>query len=188
MDSLIATFLTLILAETGDRTQLLAAALALRFANNRAVIAGFALASLANCLLSAFAGSFIDQWISYDPLRLFNGLAYGLAGAAMLGWRRKVDLLDGWKSGPFLTAFFGLFILQFGDKGQFIIGANAALADHWIFAAIGGWLGTLAAVIPAILLRERLAQRLPLSKIRIAGGAGFCAFGLFQALRAWHFI
>lgn len=188
MDSLIATFLTLILAETGDRTQLLAAALALRFASSRAVIAGFGLASLANCLLSAFAGSFIDQWISHDPLRLFNGLAYALAGAAMLSWRRKVDLLDGWKTGPFLTAFFGLFILQFGDKGQFVIGANAALADHWIFPAIGGWLGTLVAVIPAILLRERLARLLPLAKIRIAGGLFFCAFGLFQALRAWHFL
>lgn len=188
MDSLIATFLTLILAETGDRTQLLAAALALRFADNRAVIVGLALASLANCLLSAFAGSFIDQWISQDPLRLFNGLAYGLAGAAMLAGRRKVDLLDRWKTGPFLTAFLGIFILQFGDKGQFIIGANAAMADHWIFPAIGGWLGTLAAIIPAILLRERLARLLPLTKIRIAAGVFFCAFGLFQALRAWHFI
>lgn len=188
MDSLIATLLTLILAETGDRTQLLAAALALRFAGNRAVMAGFALASLANCLLSGFAGSHIDSWISQDPLRLFNGLAYALAGIAMLGWRRKVDLLEGWKTGPFLTAFFGLFILQFGDKGQFVIAANAALADHWLFPALGGWLGTLVAILPAILLRERLAQLLPLSKIRVAGGIFFCAFGLFQALKAWHFL
>jgi len=81
MDSLIATFLSLLLSETGDRTQLLAAALALRFSNNRAVIAGFGLASLANCLLSAFAGSFVDEWISQDPVRLFNGLAYFLAGS-----------------------------------------------------------------------------------------------------------
>lgn len=188
MDSLIASFLTLLFTETGDRTQLLAAALAIRFASNRPVILGLAAASLINCLISAFAGSFIDQWVSQDPVRLFNGLAYVLAGVAMLAWRRPVDLLEGWKTGPFLTAFLGIFILQFGDKGQFIIGANAARADHWLFPAIGGWLGTLVAVIPAILLKERLAKILPIAKIRIGGGLALCALGLIHALKAWHII
>jgi Ca2+/H+ antiporter, TMEM165/GDT1 family len=188
MDSLIATFLTLILTETGDRTQLLAAALAVRFGRDRPVIVGFALASLANCLIAAFAGSYINQWISQDPLRLFNGLAYVLAGVAMLAWRRKADLLNGWKTGPFFTVFIGIFILQFGDKGQFVIGANAAMADHWLFPAIGGWLGTLAAVVPAILLKERLAKLLPLGAIRIGGGILLTLFGLFQAFKAWRII
>ncbi|MGL5836997.1 MAG: TMEM165/GDT1 family protein [Sphingorhabdus sp.] len=188
MDSLIATFLTLILTETGDRTQLLAAAIALRYGNDRSVIAGFALASLANCLIAAFAGSFVDQWISQDPLRLFNGLAYFLAGTAMLAWRRRTNLLERWKIGPFATAFLGVFILQFGDKGMFVIGANAAMADHWLFPAIGGWLGSLVAVVPAILLKERLAQLLPLRAIRIGGGIALTAFGLFQALGAWRII
>ncbi len=188
MDSFIATLLSLILTETGDRTQLLAAALALRFGRNMPVITGVALASLTNCLLSAYAGSFIKDWISQDPLLLFNGLAYFLAGIAMIGWRRKLDLLESWKIGPLLTAFFGVLILQFGDKGQFIIGANAARADHWLFPAIGGWLGGLLAVIPAILLKERLAQLLPIAKIRIAGGVLLCLLGLFYALRAWRLI
>lgn len=188
MDSLIASFLTLILTETGDRTQILAAALAIRFAGNRPVIIGLAAASLINCLISAYAGSFIDQWISQDPLRLFNGLAHLLAGVAMLAWRRPVDLLSGWKTGPFLTAFLGIFVLQFGDKGQFIIAANAARADYWLFPAIGGWLGILVAVVPAILLKERLAQSISLARIRMAGGAALCLLGLVQALRAWHII
>jgi putative Ca2+/H+ antiporter (TMEM165/GDT1 family) len=188
MDSLIASFLTLILTETGDRTQLLAAALAIRFASNRPVIIGLAAASLINCLISAYAGSFIDQWVSQDPVRLFNGLAHVLAGIAMLAWRRPVDLLHGWKTGSGLTAFLGIFILQFGDKGQFIIAANAARADHWLFPAIGGWLGILTAVVPAILLKERLAQMVPIAKIRIAGGIGLCLLGLLHAFKAWHII
>lgn len=188
MDSLLASFLALILTETGDRTQLLAAALAIRFAGNRPVILGLAAASLLNCLISAYAGSFIDQWVSQDPVRLFNGLAYLLAGVAMLAWRRPVDLLEGWKTGPFLTAFLGIFILQFGDKGQFIIGTSAARADHWLFPAIGGWLGTLAAIIPAILLKERLARILPVTKIRIGGGLALCLLGMIHALKAWHII
>jgi putative Ca2+/H+ antiporter (TMEM165/GDT1 family) len=188
MDSLIATFLSLILTETGDRTQLLAAALAFRFGRDMPVIVAVAVASLVNCLIAAYAGSFIDQWISQDPLHLFNGLAYILAGVAMIGWRRKVDLLEGWQIGPFLTAFLGILILQFGDKGQFIIGANAARADHWLFPAFGGWLGSLVAIIPAIILKERLAQILPIAKIRIAGGLALCLLGLMFALRAWRLI
>ena len=132
MDSLLATLFSVLIAEIGDRPQILAAALAMRFGNDRIVIIALALATALNCAISAVAGSAIDQYVSEDPVRLFNGLAYVLAGLGMLMWRRPVELLDGWKIGKFLTAFLGLFILQFGDKGQFIIAANAAMTLHAI--------------------------------------------------------
>ena len=186
MDSLLVTLFSVLIAEIGDRPQILAAALALRFANDRKVIAALALAVALNCSISAAAGSVIDQWVSEDPVRLFNGLAYVLAGIGMLMWRRRVELLEGWKTGPFLTAFLGLFILQFGDKGQFIIAANAAMTPNWIFTAIGGWIGIMAAIVPAIVMKERLAERLPIPAIRNAGGVLLLIWGLVQALRAWH--
>jgi Ca2+/H+ antiporter, TMEM165/GDT1 family len=188
MDSLIATLITTALAETGDRTQLLAAALALRFHNDKMVILALALATLLNCILSAVLGSMINQWISEDPVRLFNGLAYVLAGVGMLVWRRPVDLLENWKLGVFLTAFLGIFILQFGDKSQFIIGANAAAASHWSFAAMGGFVGTMLAIVPAIILKERLAVLLPLKLIRRAGGFALLLLGMIHMLRAWRIL
>ena len=188
MDSLLATFFSAFLAEMGDRPQILAAALALRFSNDRLVIWALALATAVNCVISAIAGSVIDQWISEDPLRLFNGLAYVSAGVAMLWWRRPVDLLENWKITPFLTAFLGLFILQFGDKAQFIIAANAAMTPHPVFTGVGGWLGIMAAVVPAIVLKEKLAQLLPLPNMRKAGGMLFLLWGLVQALRAWRIL
>jgi Ca2+/H+ antiporter, TMEM165/GDT1 family len=188
MDSLLATLFSVLIAEIGDRPQILAAALALRFGNDRVVIAALALATAINCVISAAAGSVIDQWISEDPVRLFNGLAYFLAGLGMLMWRRRVELLDGWKVGPFLTAFLGLFILQFGDKGQFVIAANAAMTPHWGFTALGGWIGIMAAIIPAIVLKEKLAARLPIPAIRKAGGVLLILWGLVQALRAWRIL
>jgi Ca2+/H+ antiporter, TMEM165/GDT1 family len=188
VDNLLFTLFTLLIAEIGDRPQIFAAALALRFGHDRPVLLALALATAINCVLSAALGSTIDQYVSEDPVRLFNGLAYFLAGLGMLMWRRRVDLLDRWKTGPFLTAFLGLFILQFGDKGQFIIAANAAMTPYWGFTAIGGWLGIMAAIVPAILLKERLAARLPLNAIRRAGGVLLLLWGLIQAARAWHFI
>ncbi|MFM2411114.1 MAG: hypothetical protein RL481_1942 [Pseudomonadota bacterium] len=188
MDSLLATLFSVLIAEIGDRPQILAAALALRFGSNRLVILALALATALNCAISAAAGSVIDEWISEDPVRLFNGLAYASAGVGMLMWRRPVELLERWKIGAFMTAFLGLFILQLGDKGQFIIAANAAMTPHWGFTALGGWIGIMVAIVPAIVLKEVLAQRLPIPTMRRVGGVLLLLWGLVQALRAWRIL
>ena len=184
MDGFLTTFLSVVLAEMGDRPQILAAALALRFHKNNAVIAGLALATLLNCTLSAVGGSVIDQWISEAPLKLFAGLAYIFAGAGMLMWRRKVDPLLGWKTGAFWTSFLGIFILQFGDKSQFIVAANVARYDLWGFVLAGGVAGIMTACLPAIILREKLATLLPVNIIRWIGGALLLLWGILLALDA----
>ncbi len=188
MDSFLATFISVLLAETGDRTQILAAALALRFHDDRRVLAGLLVATIVNCTISAIGGSAIDGWISEAPLKLFNGMAYVFAGVGMLLWRRRVDVLSGWRTGAFMTSFLGLFILQFGDKSQFIIAANAALTPLWGMTLAGGVLGVMVACVPAIILRERLATMLPLRGLRIGGGIVLTIWGLVQAARAFGVI
>lgn len=185
MDALLTTFLSVFLAEMGDRTQILAAALALRYHKNGAVLAGLACATLLNCTISAAGGSVIDSWISDAPLTLFTGMAYIFAGAGMLMWRRTVDPLSGWKTPAFVTAFLGLFILEFGDKSQFIIAARAANTDFWGMAAAGGFTGIMAATIPAVILRERLAKIVPLKPIRWVSGALLLGWGIILALQAF---
>jgi putative Ca2+/H+ antiporter (TMEM165/GDT1 family) len=185
MDALLTTFISVFLAEMGDRTQILAAALALRYHKNGAIIAGLAAATLLNCTLSAAGGSVVDSWISEEPLTLFTGLAYVFAGGGMLMWRRTVDPLTTWKTGAFLTAFLGLFILEFGDKSQFIVAARAANTELWGMAIIGGFAGIMAATIPAVVLRERLAKILPLKPIRWISGALLLIWGAILALRAF---
>jgi Ca2+/H+ antiporter, TMEM165/GDT1 family len=184
MDAMLATFIAVFLAEIGDRSQILTAALALRYHNNKAVLAGLMLATVLNCSLSAALGSRVDDWVSDEPLRLFMALAYIFAGAGMLVWRRPVDILTQWKFSAFGTSFAGLFILQFGDKSQFIIAAHAANSPVWGFAWLGGSLGVLAACIPALYLRERLADIVPLNLIRKIAGTLLLLGGIFLALGA----
>jgi Ca2+/H+ antiporter, TMEM165/GDT1 family len=185
MDALLSTFLSVFLAEMGDRTQILAAALALRYHKNGPVMAGLACATLLNCAISAAGGSVIDSWISEAPLKLFAGLAYIFAGGGMLMWRRVVDPLTGWKTPAFATAFLGLFILEFGDKSQFIIAAQSARTEFWPMAGVGGFMGILAATIPAVILRERLATIVPLKPIRWISGALLLGWGIMLALQAF---
>lgn len=184
MDIALSTLISVFLAEMGDRTQILAAALALRYHRNGAIIAGLACATLLNCIISAVGGSVIDSWISEQPVRLFAGLAYIFAGAGMLLWRRNVDPLSAWKTPAFLTAFFGLFILEFGDKSQFIIAAQSARTPLWGMTLIGGFIGIMAATVPAVILRDRLAKVVPLKPIRWISGALLLAWGLLLASQA----
>ncbi len=188
MDAFLTTFLSVLLAEMGDRTQILAAALALRYHKNGAVIAGLGCATLANCAISAAGGSVIDSWISEAPLKLFAGMAYIFAGVGMLMWRRPVDVLSKWKTPTFLTAFIGLFILEFGDKSQFIIAVQAARYDYWGMAMAGGFAGIMAAAVPAILLGAKLAEILPLRAIRLVGGAMLALWGIILSLQAFGLV
>jgi putative Ca2+/H+ antiporter (TMEM165/GDT1 family) len=188
MDALLNTLIAVFFAEMGDRSQILVAALAIRFRDDKSVLAGLSVATILNCSIAAFAGSLVDQWVSQEPVKLFTALAYIFAGVGMLLWRRKVDLLENWKLSAFTTSFLGLFILQFGDKSQFLIAVGAANTPFWGFALAGGILGVMAASVPAIFLRERLAQLVPLPQIRWIAGGAMLLWGAFLALAAFKLV
>ncbi len=188
MDALLSTLLSVLFAEIGDRSQILAAVLAVQYRGNRAVLAGLTAATLVNCTLSAFAGSLIDGWISEEPVRLFTALSYIFAGAGMLLWRRRVHIHRHWSAGAFLTSFAALFTLQIGDKSQFLIAANAANTPYWGFALVGGFIGIMAACVPAVLLKERLAAMLPIQKIRLIAGVVMLIWGGFLVLGTFKLI
>ena len=188
MDGFLITLIAVFLAETGDRTQLLSAALAKRFGDNKTVFIALIAATFINSLLAAAAGSVVDGWISEDALRLFTSLAYIFAGGGMLLWQRPIDLLERWKTTPLLTSFFGILILQFGDKSQFLIAANAANSEQWGLVLLGGIVGVAAASGLAIILKERLAKLLPMQAIRMTAGAALLLIGLYLALIALRLI
>ncbi|GAB5487640.1 MAG: TMEM165/GDT1 family protein [Parasphingorhabdus sp.] len=185
VDAFLTSLFALALAEIGDRPQILCAALVIRFGRVSPIIWGLGLATMANCFISAFFGQAVHQWISEDPLQLFYALSLVLAAIGMLAWRRPVDLLENWTLSPFLTSFLGLLILQFGDKGQFILAATAARTDMWLFAALGGWLGVMIACVPALLLQEKLSAMIPINRIRQGGALLFLVIGTQLALGAW---
>jgi len=185
VDAFLTSLFALAVAEFGDRPQILCAALAIRYGRVSPILWGLGLATLCNCLISVIAGSAVHQWISEDALQLFYALSLISAGFGMVAWRRPVDLLQKWRLGPFWTSFLGLFILQFGDKGQFVLMATAARTDMAAFAAAGGWIGVMIACLPAVLFHRQLAEHIPMAPIRYAGGAAFLLVGAILALGAW---
>lgn len=187
MEAFVTTLLLTAIVQTGDRSQLLCAALAMRFRPTWQVIAAMVIASAAGALIAAWGGVVLGDWISRDALALFYALSLLFAGLGMLAWRRRVDLLQGWRTGPFLTTLLGVMILQFGDKGQFIVAATAARSHDALWPLLGGALGTMLGLLPAILWQDELAHW-PLRPLRIGTGALITAVGIFLALSAFGLV
>lgn len=184
MDALLLALLGCLLGEIGDKSQLLALVLATRFDRDGAIIAGVVVAAVANAALSAAAGAWIGPMMGADARLLFLALSVLFLGAGMV-WRvTPPDPLARWRIGPFLTSALGLFILGFGDGPQFLILGIVTRTGDPVLAAIGGAAGIVAALVPVVLLRQRLLSILPIRAIRLAGGALLLATGAIVALQA----
>ena len=158
-----------LLGEMGDKSQSLVQALAKRFERNSAVIAGILAAAVANAAIAACAGALIGPMLGGNARLLFLALAILFLGIGMMWPVKSPELLEGWRVGPFLTATLGVFILGFGEGGQFLILGLSARTAEPVLAAVGGAVGVTAALIPAVLLRDSFTA-LPLRAIRQVGG------------------
>ena len=188
MESLLTPLIAAFLAEWGDKTQLLVIALAARFQRPAAVLAAVALAALANSALAALGGSLIAGMITIRAVSLLVAVALIFAGVAGLIRDRTPDMGSTWRVGAFLTSLGCFFLLEFGDKTQFLTVALAAQFNAPMLAAAGATAGIVAANLPAALLGERLASVLPLRGIRLGVGILLLAVGLVVAVSALRLV
>lgn len=188
MDGLLPTFVAALLAEIGDKTQLLAALLAVRYRRNGAVLGGLALAALANSLIAAFGGRLIAELVNFRAISLMVALALLAAGAG--GLFRQKPPLDGspGRLGPFAASAIAMFVLEFGDKTQFLTLTLAARADSLWLAACGAAAGMLVAAVPAVALGDKLRTTLPIGRARTGVALLFLLVGLVVAVGALRLI
>lgn len=189
MDALLPTFVAALLAEFGDKTQLLAMLLALRFPKREmAVLAGIAVAALANSLVAASAGRLVHEIITFRAITLMIACALLSAGIGALIRQKRPDTADSWRLGAFGTSAVSFAILGFGDKTQFLTMTLAARADSLLLAAAGAAAGTVAGAAVAVALAERFEAAIPLRPLRRAVGVLFLLVGCVTALAALRLI
>lgn len=179
------------IAEIGDKTQLLAFLLAARFRAPVPVIFGILGATLANHALAAVAGVTLAAWLQNSALTW----ALGLSFLVMALWTLKPDHLEEkelpqrrrW--GAFLATLVAFFFVEMGDKTQVATMALAAHFQHLLAVTAGSTLGMMLANVPAVLLGDRAAGRLPLRTIRSGAACLFAVMGvavLLQASGVWE--
>lgn len=185
MEPLLISTGVVALAEIGDKTQLLALLLAARFKKPVPIIAGILCATVFNHSLAGALGAWITMLLSPDVLRWLLGLSF----IAMAIWTLIPDQLDEnnpiklGRLGIFGATLIAFFLAEMGDKTQI---ATVALSAHYaapVMAVIGTTLGMLLADVPAVLVGNHFAARLPIRLVRTAAAGIFAVMGILALLR-----
>lgn len=178
--ALVATFL----AEWGDKTQILAMMLALRFQGSRQLLYGLAAAITLNCVIGAVAGYQMGQFLTHRAAMLMTGLALLFGGVGALIPQRPPRLSTDRGQLAWWSSFIAFFAAGLGDKAQFLTMALAAQSTAPALVGAGAAIGIFLANIPAVILGDRLTAHVPLRAIRKAVGLLLLAVGLIVGLLA----
>jgi len=173
------------LAEIGDKTQLLAFILAAKFRKPLPIILGILIATLVNHGCAGALGSWITSLASPSTMRWVLGVSF----IAMALWTLIPDKFEEddaklARFGVFGTTLIAFFLAEMGDKTQV---ATVALAAqyHAIFSVVAGTtLGMMIANVPAVLLGDRIADRMPVRLVHIIAAAIFAVLGVATLLGA----
>jgi putative Ca2+/H+ antiporter (TMEM165/GDT1 family) len=173
------------LAEIGDKTQLLALVLAARFRKPVPIILGILVATLANHAMAGAVGAWLAALIGPDAMRWVLGLSF----VAMAIWTLIPDKLDDDEGerkqpqlGVFGTTLVAFFLLEMGDKTQIATVALAAKYSSLASVVAGTTLGMMLANVPAVLLGEVAARKLPMRVVHGIAGAIFLVMGVLLLL------
>ncbi|MDR0839459.1 MAG: TMEM165/GDT1 family protein [Oscillospiraceae bacterium] len=183
MGTLIAAFLfaagTVVLAEMGDKTQLLAMAFAAKYKASK-VMLGVFIATVLNHALAVAVGTLITRFAALQlwiqGLAALSFIFFGL-------WTIRGDKLDGEENkttrfGPVLTVAVAFFIAEMGDKTQLAtIAVATKFPGHPVAVLAGTTVGMLVADGLGILVGTVLRKRIPERTVKLISAGVFVLFG-----------
>lgn len=177
MTAFLTSLFIVVLAEMGDKTQLLAMAFATRF-KWQTVMWGVLAATVLNHLLAVVVGNYITQFIPMEYVQIAAAASFIVFGL----WTIRGDQLDGEdkvnRYSPFWTVAIAFFFAEMGDKTQL---ATVALAAQFN-TVIPVWMGTTAGMMVAdgigIIIGIVLGKKIPERTVKWIAAMIFILFGL----------
>ena len=179
MDAFLVSTAIVALAEIGDKTQLLAFILAAKFRRPWPIVLGILVATLANHAFAAAVGTWLTTLMGPQTLRWVLGLSF----IAMAVWTLIPDKLDEDDArlprfGVFGATLIAFFLAEMGDKTQVATVALAAQYQMLVAVVAGTTLGMMIANVPAVLLGDRIAARMPVKRVHGIAAAMFLGLGI----------
>lgn len=168
------------LAEMGDKTQLLALILAVRFRKPWPIVAGILVATVVNHALAGALGAWVTTVLGPVWLRWILGLSF----LAMAAWMLIPDTFDEDEEatqprwGVFGTTVVAFFLAEMGDKTQIATVMLAAQYQAWAWVVAGTTLGMMLANAPVVWLGERMTRRIPIRLVHLVSAGIFVVLGL----------
>ena len=172
------------LAEMGDKTQLLALILAVRFRKPVPIVLGIFVATIVNHGLAGALGAWLTQVIGPDILRWVLGASF----IAMAVWMLIPDTIDDEEQGleplwgVFGTTVVAFFLAEMGDKTQIATVMLAARFDAYYGVVAGTTLGMMVANVPVVYLGERMTRLVPMRVVHIVSALVFAVLGVLVLL------
>jgi putative Ca2+/H+ antiporter (TMEM165/GDT1 family) len=173
------------LAEIGDKTQLLALMLTVRFRAPWPIALGILVATVANHALAGAVGVWLIGLIGPTALRWILGLSF----IAMALWTLVPDSAPDENAarprvGVFLTTVIAFFLVEMGDKTQIATVALAAQFHSLLLVVLGTTVGMLLANIPVVFAGDALMRYVPLKVVRIIAALSFAVLGIYVLVSA----
>ena len=183
LEALLVSTGVVALAEIGDKTQLLALVLAAKYRKPKPIILGILCATLLNHALAGVVGAALAAAVSPTTLRWILGLSF----IAMAVWTLIPDKYEEQHARPprfgiFGTTVLAFFLLEMGDKTQIATVALAARYHSLPAVVAGTTLGMMLANVPAVLLGNAAATRLPMRLVHAVAAAIFLVMGVLVLL------
>jgi Ca2+/H+ antiporter, TMEM165/GDT1 family len=177
MSAYLASLAFVVLAEMGDKTQLLAMAFATRY-RWQTVMWGVFVATLVNHLLAVLVGNYLTALFPMSYIQTAASASFIIFGL----WTVRGDRLSGedkrFNFSPFWTVAVAFFFAEMGDKTQL---ATIALASRY-GRIIQIWLGTTSGMLVAdaigIIVGIVMGKSIPERLIKWFAAIIFVAFGL----------
>jgi putative Ca2+/H+ antiporter (TMEM165/GDT1 family) len=186
MEALLVSTGIVALAEIGDKTQLLAFILAAKFRRPLPIVFRHPRRNAGQswlCRCRRFA--WITSLLGPETLRWVLGISF----LAMAAWTLIPDEFDEEDAklarfGVFGTTLVAFFLAEMGDKTQVATVALAAQYQSLVYVVTGTTLGMMIANVPAVIMGDRIADRMPVRLVhRIAAGI-FAVLGVATLLGA----
>jgi hypothetical protein len=168
------------LAEMGDKTQLLALILAVRFRKPWPIVLGILVATLVNHGLAGAVGAWVTTFVGPEILRWVLAASF----IAMAVWMlipdkiedEETDAVPRW--GVFGTTVVAFFLAEMGDKTQIATVMLAARYNAYFYVVAGTTLGMMLANAPVVWLGERMTRLVPMRVVHIVSALVFGALGV----------
>ena len=180
-NALLESFVLILLAELGDKTQIAMMLMASNFSKLRVFLGGFT-SLLTMSVISILLGNLILIYLPLNLVKLVAGCAF-IALALFMILSKKEEKGSCSRTNkciePFCAAYFVTFLAELGDKTQLTLIMLALTTGLPLQVFIGSAIafGLINGI--GVFLGDKLLRKLPERALKIVTSATFLIFGIF---------
>ncbi len=175
---LITPCLLIMVAEIGDKSQILAMTFATKYRLSQ-VFVGVALGALLNHGLAVLLGSSLGKIIPMDLVKVIAGFSFLIfAFWSLVNKEATLENRPKNKRGPIFAVTTSFFLSELGDKTQLTTIALASGSQRPLLILIGTVTGMIISGICGIIVGNRMGKRLPQLAQKLLSAGVFLFYGL----------